>query len=110
MTAILDGYQHVADFLSDQSSTELTAWSEYLRMEDERFVNLVAYAIVKAFGGDKKQQAVNKQQVQDDEEDEPVIDTTDPKFLEEFRGFSYGNQAPTVPPARIPTSTEILFG
>jgi hypothetical protein len=70
-------YQHVEDFLLDQTSAELTGWIEHERLEDERRINLIAYAIAKAFNGDKKKIAVK--------DEEEIIDTTQPEFVENFR-------------------------
>lgn len=90
----------MSDFLQDQSSVELTGWLATARIEDELWTNRIIHAIVKAFGGGKKQ---TTQRI----EDEEIIDTTDPKFVEQFQGFTYGK-----PLQRRPrqTSTEILRG
>lgn len=87
------------------TSAEFTGWLAYLQVDDEVQVQRLAYAIARAFNGDKtgkKQQAAK--------EDEEVIDTTDPKFAEQFKGFTYGGkpQPPHMPSRQ--TSTEILFG
>lgn len=65
--------------------------------------NQMAYAIVRALGGDQKGQKPKPKQI----EDEEVIDTTDPKFAEQFKGFTYAKPQPRTPRQ---TSTEILFG
>ena len=70
-------YQHLEDFLVDQTSAELTSWIEYERLEDERRINLIACAIAKAFNGDKKKTAAK--------DEEEIIDTTQPGFAENFR-------------------------
>jgi hypothetical protein len=49
-------------------------------MDDEIQINRLIYAIVKAFNGDGK----TKKPVDDEE----VIDTTKPEFVEHFKGFS----------------------
>jgi hypothetical protein len=66
----------------------------------------MAYAIVKAFGGDKGQKGQKPQPKPT--EDEEVIDTTDPKFAEQFRGFTYAKPQPPRRPQQ--GGTEILFG
>lgn len=70
------------DFLRDQTGGELAGWLAYLRVDDEARAQRTAIAILKAFGGGKQQA---KQAV--DDEDEPVIDTTDPEFAKNFKGF-----------------------
>lgn len=61
----------------------------------------MVYATVKAFGG-------GQAQAQQTEEDEPVIDTTNPDFVKNFKGFTGmpGQQSRPI----IPQNTEILFG
>ena len=63
----------------------------------------MAYAIVKAFGGDKGQKPKPKTA-----EDEEVIDTTSPDFAKNFQGFTYAKSQPPRRPQQ--GSTEILFG
>lgn len=80
------GYRRLGDFLRDyQDGNELNSAIAYLRRDDEvqtdRLIYAVTRAIVQAFGGDKRQQVV-------DDDDGPVIDTTDPKFAESFQGFT----------------------
>ncbi len=85
------------------TSAELTGWLAYLERDDGIWINRTAYATNKAFSGGHKQPA--RQQVDDDE---PVIDTTDPNFVKHFKGFIQGN-----PPQNRPTrqtSTEIKRG
>lgn len=53
-------------------------------MDDEIQVNRLIYAIVKAFNGDGKKQP-NKMV---DDDDEEIIDTTQPEFAEKFKGFT----------------------
>lgn len=71
------------DFLHDQSSSELSAWLAYERIEDEiwtKRIEGIAYAIARAFGsGQAKQRPID--------DDEEVIDTTNPDFAEKFKGF-----------------------
>lgn len=99
------GYRHVGDFLQETTSAELIGWQAYLQVDDEIQVQRLAYAIVKAFNGDQKGQ---KKPAKHIEEDGEVIDTTDPKFAEQFKGFTYAKpQQPRIPRQ---TSTEILFG
>ena len=87
--------------MHETTSAELTGWQAYLRVDDEVQIQRLAYAIVKAFNGDKKQQSKPV-------EAEEVIDTTDPKFAEQFQGFTYAK--PQTPRKPRQTSTEILFG
>lgn len=98
------GYRHVDDLLLETTSAELTGWLAYLQVDDEVQVQRLAYAIVKAFNGDKGQKQQPKQA-----EDEEVIDATDPKFAEQFKGFTYAKPQPPRKPTRQ-SSTEILFG
>ena len=72
------GYQHVRDFLRDQSSGELAGWIEYEQLDSERQINMITHAIVKAFA--KPTQA---SKVVDDDDDE-IIDTTQPGFTDKF--------------------------
>jgi len=88
------------------TSAELTGWLAYLQVDDEVQVQRLAYAIVKAFNGDQK--GPTKKPAKRIEEDEEVIDTTDPKFAEQFQGFTYAKPQPRVPTRQ--SSTEILFG
>lgn len=81
------GYQRLGDFLEAyQDGAELNGLLAYLHRDDEvqtdRLMYAINRAIVQAFGGDKKKQ--NKL-VDDDEE---IIDTTDPKFAEQFKGLT----------------------
>jgi hypothetical protein len=73
------GYKHVADFLADQTSSELATWIEYEQLDSERQVNMVTHAIVRAF---QKPTQTNKASVVDD--DDEIIDTTQPGFTEKF--------------------------
>jgi hypothetical protein len=84
------------------TSAEFTGWLAYLQIDDEVQAQRTAYAIAKAFGGDRKGQ---KSQPVDEEE---VIDTTDPKFAEQFKGFTY--EKPQLRRPNRQTNTEILFG
>lgn len=74
------------------NSAELTGWLAYMRVDDEVQAQRLAYGIAKAFGaGDpKKAHAGNKRQPVVEEEEE-VIDTTDPEFVKRFMGFTYGD-------------------
>ena len=79
------GYRRLGDFLRDyQDGNELNSAIAYLRRDDEvqtdRLIYAVTRAIAQAFGN-KKQQPV-------DDDDGPVIDTTDPKFAEQFKGLT----------------------
>lgn len=87
--------------MQEMTSAEFTGWLAYLQIDDEVKAQRAAYSIVKAFNGEKGQK-----QKQKPTEDEEVIDTTDPKFAEQFKGFTYAK------PQRQSrqTSTEILFG
>lgn len=81
------GYQRLGDFLEAyQDGDELNSAMAYLHRDDEvqtdRLVYAVTKAVVQAFGGDKKQ----KNKLVDD--DEEIIDTTDPKFAEQFKGLT----------------------
>ena len=59
---------------------DLTEKFAYLHRDDEIQMNRLIYAIQRAFNGDKEaSQPTNN---------EPVIDTTDPKFAEQFQGFT----------------------
>lgn len=78
------GYKHLSDFLKDYpNGAELTGLFAYLQRDDEIQTNKLIYAIVRAFNGDGKKQP-NKL-VDDDEE---IIDTTKPDFVEKFKGFT----------------------
>jgi len=79
----------------------MTGWLAYLQVDDEVRTQQIAYAIVKAFGGDKKQPARRK-------DEEEVIDTTNPEFAKHFRGFTHSKPQPRRP--RRQTSTEIKIG
>lgn len=68
------------DFLRDQSSSELSGWLAYTRIEDEIWTQRIMQAVARVFGSGKVQR-----QVDDDEE---VIDTTKPEFAEKFQGFT----------------------
>jgi len=61
---------------------ELTGLFEYLRADDEIQMNRLVHAIARAFHGDKAQQKPNTV------DGEEPIDTTDPKFAEQFKGFT----------------------
>jgi hypothetical protein len=89
-----------------QNSAELTGWFAYLNKDDEVKTNQIANAIARAFGGNPKGQNPQPKQAQDEEE---VIDTTDPEFAKNFKGFTYGKPQPPRMPTNQ-TSTEILFG
>lgn len=88
------------------SSAELTGWFAYLRIDDQVRADWIARAIVKAFNGDRKQAGAI------DDDDEEIIDTTDPTFAETFQGFigqPGGNQPQrSIPPRQ--TNTQILMG
>lgn len=92
------------DLLQDQTSAELTGWLAYLQVDDEVRAQRAAYSIVRALGGDKGQKQKPAKRTVEDEE---VIDTTDPKFVEQFKGFTYAKPQPRRPQQG---STEILFG
>jgi hypothetical protein len=94
--------------LASMSSMELTAWFEYLRIDDEVRTQRITYAIIKAFGGGTWAQQQTASYRTDDEEE--IIDTTDPNFTKFFQGFSYEkSQQPRRRPRRQ-TNTEIKFG
>lgn len=81
------GYQRMADFLNAyQDGDELNSALAYLHKDDavqmDRLTYAVTKAIVAAFGGDKKPKP------QELDEDEEIIDTTDPSFAEHFQGFT----------------------
>jgi hypothetical protein len=85
------GYQHIEDFLDDMpNGAELTGLSAYLTVDDEVKTQQTAYAIIKAFNGDKKQQAAKRHE----EPEEEIIDTTDPEFARLFRGINYVQPQP----------------
>lgn len=81
------------------NGAELTGLFAYLSKDDEVKTQQIAYAIVKALGGDQKGQKPKPAQ------DEEVIDTTDPSFAKNFQGFTYAKPQP-----RRQSNTEILFG
>lgn len=91
------------------NSAELTGWLAYLKVDDEVRAQQTAYAIAKAFGGDKKLHADNSRQKAVEAEEEEVIDTTDPNFVKRFQGFTYGDK-PQKAQNRVPTNTEIKIG
>ncbi len=86
------------------SSIELLGWLHYLEIDDEVQTQRLALAIIRAFGGGKR----SKRQVVEDE-DEEIIDTTDPKFAASFKGFTNIPGAPQRAPNRQ-TNTQILMG
>jgi hypothetical protein len=73
----------VSDFLADQSSAELSEWIEYERFRNEvqhnRLVHAIAHALSIVFQASKTQKTAN---------DEEVIDTTQPGFKDQFKGFT----------------------
>lgn len=91
------------------TSAELTGWFEYLRLDDETQINKTAYAIVKAFGGDKKKAGRSRES---SDEDEEVIDTTKPEFAQSFKGFINAPQKPTQGQRQFQrqAGTEIIMG
>lgn len=89
------------------SSAELTGWFAYLRVDDEVTSQKIAYAIVRAFNGDKDSKPA-KNKAREQEEEEEIIDTTDPEFAEHFMGFTYGDKPQARP--RQAQNTEILIG
>lgn len=75
------GYKHVRDFLRDHpNGADLTEMYAYLHRDDEVQIHRLIYAIMKAFNGDGKQ----PRPIDDDEE---IIDTTNPDFAKHFQGF-----------------------
>jgi hypothetical protein len=66
------------------NGAEIMGWFEYLRMDDEERARWMAYAMSNAFHVAPKKQT----QVVDDDEDDEVIDTTSPEFLQNFKGFT----------------------
>ena len=88
------------------NGAELSGLFAYLRKDDEVRAEWMAYAIVKAFGGGQKGQ--KKKQAKQPIEDDEVIDTTDPSFERNFRGFVHTKSQPRRP--RRPTNTEIKLG
>jgi hypothetical protein len=103
------GYKHVSDLLQGMTSAELTGWFAYMRVDDEVRAQKAAYAIVKAYNGDKTDGKQPKNKGKKHEEEEEVIDTTDPEFAEHFRGFTYGDKPRAARP-RQNVNTEILIG
>jgi hypothetical protein len=91
--------------LQEMTSAEMTGWLAYLQVDDEVRAQRAAYSIVKAFNGDKGQKQKPAKRTVEDEE---VIDTTDPKFAEQFQGFTYAKPQPPRRPQQ--GNTEILFG
>lgn len=90
--------------LADLTSAELTGWIAYLQVDDEVQVQRLVYGIVRAFNGDKKDQRGRKPK----EEDEEIIDTTDPEFAKHFQGFIHEKPQQARRPRQ--TSTDILIG
>ena len=64
--------------MADQSSSELAGWIEYERLDAERQINMIKYAIIQAF---QKPTATTSNVVDDDDE---IIDTTQPGFVDKF--------------------------
>ncbi len=95
----------MADFLDDMpNGAELTGLLAYLQQDDEVKANWTAYAIAKALGGDRKTRTRPL-----DDDDEEVIDTTQPEFAQNFKGFV--NTKPQM--QRMPSrqaGTQILMG
>lgn len=78
------GYQRLGDFLEAyQDGDELNSAMAYLHRDDEIQTNRLIYAIIRAFNGDGK-----KQQQSNMFDGEEIIDTTDPKFAEQFKGLT----------------------
>lgn len=94
----------MSDFLRDQTSGELAGWLAYLRVDDEAQAQRTAIAMMKAFRGGLAQPA---KQADDDDQ---IIDTTDPKFAQQFQGFinTPGRPQQTIP--RPMQSTQIIKG
>lgn len=88
-----------------ENGAELTGLFAYLHQDDEMQVMRTAYAIAKAFGGDKK----NTSKAGDLDEDEEVIDTTAPGFADSFKGFVNAPQGARPAPHRQ-AGTQILMG
>lgn len=92
-----------------ENGAELTGLFAYLNRDDEMQVLRTAYAIVKAFGGDKPK----KGKAHDiDDEDEEVIDTTKPEFAQNFKGFINEPGKPTQGQRQFQRqmNTEIIMG
>ncbi len=58
---------------------------------------MIVWAICRAFNGDKDAKGAKSRAVED--EDEEIIDTTDPSFAENFKGFI---NEPGKPQAQVP--------
>jgi hypothetical protein len=102
------GYKRLGSFLEDyQDSAELAHAVAYLYRDDEIQTNRLIYAIVRAFNGDGK---TKKPAVDDD--DEEIIDTTDPTFAEHFKGFTGvpGSQAKRPFNQRSQGGTQLIKG
>lgn len=87
------------------TSAELTGWLAYLQVDDEVKAQWATYSVVKAFKGDQKDQ---KQRSVKPDPDEEIIDTTDPDFAKNFKGFTHAKPQPRRPNRQ--SGTEILFG
>lgn len=70
------------DFLRDQTSAELTGWLAYLSVDDKVQSQRTTLALLEAM---IKAGTVHPGKPVDD--DEPIIDTTDPSFAQNFQGF-----------------------
>jgi hypothetical protein len=90
----------VQDFLRGQTGGQLAGWMAYLRVDDEVQTQRLTVAIIKAFGGVQGQPPAR-------EEEEPVIDTTNPDFAKHFKGFNYEKPKPK---RRQPQNTQFITG
>lgn len=88
--------------MQDHSSSEILGWITYMQMQDERDIEKIRFAIIKAF------QQPAKKNSSIDEDGEEIIDTTTEEFKESFKGFS---NTPIKQQRIIPNkNTEILRG
>jgi hypothetical protein len=71
--------------LRDQTSGELAGLLAYLRIDDEVQMQRMTLAFMKAFGGGNQASPPAR---------EEVIDTTDPDFVKNFRGFNFEKPKP----------------
>ncbi len=72
----------MSDFLQGQTSGELAGWIAYLLVDDEVQTQRTTIAMLKALI-----KAGTIHPAKPVEEDEPVIDTTNPAFAKNFQGF-----------------------
>ncbi len=80
-------YKYVEDFLQAQTSGQLAGLLAYLRVDDEVQTQRMTLAFMRALRGGMQPSTPAR-------EEEPVIDTTDPNFVKNFKGFNFEKPKP----------------